>query len=373
MNNHKNILFEHIPTLTKSLTMNFLLTSLLIAFSAMNFVSPSSSSSSTPFAGVGSPRLFGITRGGGLFGGKDDGKTDSVAAVVTSSEEKKMYSAMTQEEVEDWLEHIPVFAVTDSNGAGVVLKPDDESSVFYFFLNPLGANATLTQLKSVNADMDLKVSAFSLGKVWFKLLNGDADREVLLKKPGDDDDKTQATKGVEYRLVPDSKDLLGARMLLTMSPEDGEKLKAGETMTPEMAQKAVEKAMKESPKFKESFNEIPVFTIAQMRMQKQPAEGETDEPVTLLPMYFSLQNMVNTWQQFMSQSAPEMQGVEPAINLMSLHDLVLMMQKESEIDFRSVVLVPSAPEGSAMPGDIAPTPTAVDPMESMGGATLGDV
>merc|ERR1712161_102829 len=182
---------------------------------------------------------------------------------------------------------------------------------------------------------------------------------------GDDDDKTQATKGVEYLLV--------ARMLLSMSPEDGEKLKAGETMTPEMAQKAVEKAMKESPKFKESFNEIPVFTIAQMRMQKQPAEGETDEPVTLLPMYFSLQNMVNTWQQFMSQSAPEMQGVEPAINLMSLHDLVLMMQKESEIDFRSVVLVPSAPEGSAMPGDIAPTPTAVDPMESMGGATLGDV
>ena len=88
-----------------------------------------------------------------------------------------MYDAMTQEEVEDWLEHIPVFAVTDSNGAGVVLKPDDDTSVFYFFLNPLAANATLTQLKSVNEEMDLKVSAFSLGKIWFKLLNGDADRD----------------------------------------------------------------------------------------------------------------------------------------------------------------------------------------------------
>jgi hypothetical protein len=87
---------------------------------------------------------------------------------------------MNQQEVEDWLEHIPVFAVTDSNGAGVVLKPDDDTSVFYFFLNPLAANATLTQLKSVNEDMDLKVSAFSLGKIWFKLLNGDADREVLV-------------------------------------------------------------------------------------------------------------------------------------------------------------------------------------------------
>jgi hypothetical protein len=65
---------------------------------------------------------------------------------------------MTQEEVEDWLEHIPVYAVTDSNGAGVVLKPDDDTSVFYFFLSPLAANATLTQLKSSNEEMDLKVS-----------------------------------------------------------------------------------------------------------------------------------------------------------------------------------------------------------------------
>jgi len=352
--------------------MNYLFTSLIVAFTV--FVSASSSSSPNSFARVASPRLFGIARGGGLFGGKDDGKTDNNSATVASSGgDKKLYSALTQEEVEDWLEHIPVFAVTDLNGAGVVLKPDDDSSVFYFFLNPLAANATLTQLRSVNEDMDLKVSAFSLGKIWFKLLNGDTDREVLLKKPGDDDDNTQPTKGVEYRLVPDTKDLLGARMLLTMDPEDGQKLKAGETMTPEMAQKAVEKAMKESPKFKESFNEIPVFTIAQMRMQKQPAEGETEKPVTLLPMYFSLQNMVSTWQQFMSQSAPEMQGVEPAINLMSLHDLVGMMQKESEIDFRSVVLVPSAPENTPMPGDGASIPTAADSMANMGGATLGDV
>jgi hypothetical protein len=158
-------------------------------------------------------------------------------------------------------------------------------------------------------------------------------------------------------------------MLLTMSPEDGEKLKAGETMTPEMAQKAVERAMTESPKFKATFNEIPVFTIAQMRMQKQLSEGETGEPVTLLPMYLSLQNMVGTWQQFMSQSAPEMQGLEPAINLLSLHDLIEMMLKESEIDFRNVVLVPPVPD---VPGQMG-TPASSDPMANMGGATLGDV
>jgi hypothetical protein len=163
-------------------------------------------------------------------------------------------------------------------------------------------------------------------------------------------------------------------MLLTMSPEDAEKVKAGETMTAEMAQKAVERAMNESPKFKATFNEIPVFTIAQMRMQKQLSEGETGEPLTLLPMYLSLQNMVGTWQQFMSQSTPEMQGLEPAINLLSLHDLIDMMLKESEIDFRHVVLVPPVPDVPGVMGSPnGGSGTPANPMASMGGATLGDV
>jgi hypothetical protein len=295
--------------------MNCLLTPLLLVLSVVS----TTSASIGPFSrGLSTTPLFGI-RGGGLFGGKDEAKATEPA----SSGQK--YPPMTEEEIEAWMEHIPVFAVTDSSGAGVVLKPDNASSVFYFFLNPMAANATLMQLKSANVDMDLKVSAFSLGKIWFKLLNGDPDREVVLKSPGDDEE--QSTTGVEYRLVPDTRDLLGARMLLTMSPEDSEKLKAGQSMTPEMAQAAIEKAMTESPKFKATFNEIPIFTIAQMRMQQQLEEGQTGEPVSLLPMYFSLQSMIGTWQQFMMQASPEMQGVEPAINLMSLHDLVELIKK----------------------------------------------
>ena len=115
---------------------------------------------------IPSNALFGI-RGGGLFGGKDDEK-----AVADAAGGRKTYPPMTQEEVEDWLEHIPVYAVTDSNGAGVVLKPDDDSSVFYFFLSPLAANATLTQLKSTNEEMDLKVSVRH--KIW-----NDIDRLLL--------------------------------------------------------------------------------------------------------------------------------------------------------------------------------------------------
>jgi hypothetical protein len=56
---------------------------------------------------------------------------------------------------------------------------------------------------------------------------------------------------------------------------------------------------------------------------------------------------------------------------MSLQDLVEMMQKESEIDFRHVVLVPPAPDGEGAAG--SPTSADADPMASMGGATLGDL
>ena len=73
-------------------------------------------------------------------------------AAAGSDETKTMYPALTKEEIEEWLEHVPVFAVTDSNGAGVVLRPENDTSVFYFFLNPMQANATLTQLKGVNED-----------------------------------------------------------------------------------------------------------------------------------------------------------------------------------------------------------------------------
>lgn len=325
-------------------------------------------SASTSFGvthAVGTKDMFGIGRGGALFGGKDNTKT-----AVPEAPANTMYPAMSQEEVEDWLNHIPVFAVTDSKGSGVILRPDNATSVFYFFMSPMMANATLETLKSSNENMDLRISAFSLGKIWFRVLTADNDTEVMLKPPGGDGEG-EITSGVEYRLVPDTRDLMGARMLLTMDPEDGEKLKAGGSLSAEDAQAAIKKAMTESPKFKETYNEIPVFMIAQMRMQKPAEEGAKEEDAQLLPMYFSLQNMVGTWQQFMSQ-ATDAKNVEPAINLMDLHELVGKMQQESEIDFRNVLLIPSVPMGQGE----NPTQTIAtddDPVSQMGGDTLGDL
>lgn len=311
--------------------------------------------------------LFGIPRGGGLFGG--DKKSSTATA------EKTTYPAMTNEEVEEWLSHIPVFAVTDTNGAGVVLKPDNDTNVFYFFMSPVMANATLNQLKGTTPDLELRISAFSLGKIWFNILK--SNREIKLKQPGSDTEIELASNNVEYRLVPDTRDLLGARMLLTMDGSEGEALKKGEQLTPEMAQSAIKKAMTSSPKFNATFNEIPVFMIQQMRIQKQPKEDSDEAQQVLLPMYFSLQNMVQIWQQFTSQSE-ETKGVEPAINLMDLFELVEKMQEESEIDFRNVLLVPTVP-GTAGPTGAAgaaaqPQGAGGDDLQIPGaGATLGDL
>jgi hypothetical protein len=93
----------------------------------------------------------------------------------------KMYPPMSQEEIEEWLGHIPVFAVTDKQGQGVVLRPDNDTSVFYFFMNPTMANATLAQLTGSNSELELQVSAFSLGKIWFQILRASPDLEVKVR------------------------------------------------------------------------------------------------------------------------------------------------------------------------------------------------
>ena len=345
---------------------------------AVPFLSPSLVVASSPRINS----VFGIARGGGIFGAAGNRKKSDDVKDKLRAESGETFPAMSQEEIEEWLGHIPVFAVTDSNGAGVVLKPDNDTSVMYFFFSPQMANATLTQLVGTNENLDLKLSAFSLGKIWYKMLNNE-DAEIKLKQPGADDSEAEILAGqsVQYRLVPDTRDLLGARMLLTMTPEDGEEMKnAGDTMTPELAQKAVEKAMTESPEFKENYNEIPIFLIAQMRMQK-PASEDGEQAQTILPMYFSLQSMVGTWQQFMgSQSDPDMKDMEPAINVLNLHKLVDMMREPSEIDFRSCLLLPPLPAKSgpgaataSVAGGGMQASAAESQMAGMGGGTLGDL
>ena len=99
-----------------------------------------------------------------------------------------------------------------------------------------------------------------------------------LRDPGSNYDGETA-KGVEYRLVPVQRDLMGPHM-------EWECLKAGEDFNVEDVQTAVAKAMTVSFKFKSKYNKISVFMIQQKRMQKHLAEGEVAvvDLVTILPV-----------------------------------------------------------------------------------------
>jgi hypothetical protein len=323
--------------------------------------------------------LFGV-RGGGLFGKGDKNVADDKTQVTDNKDkdynddkesDQKMYPAMTQEEIEDWLDHIPVFMVTDKNGSAIVMR-NNETSLCYFFMSPAMANVTLNQLQASteSSSMELQVSAFSLGRIWFRILKANQTQEVQIKVPGAVDN--EIIKNVEYRLIPDTRDLLGARMLLTM--DAGDAVKDGETLTPEVAQAAIKKAMTSSPKFNGTYNEIPLFVIQQMRVVKQTTpEGLDKEPETMLPMYFSLQNMVSTWQKFTSQS-PETAGMEPAINLMDLFEIVEKMQKESVVDWRNVILMPPNLQAESSAGKASDEGSLDSQIQIPGiGQTLGDL
>jgi hypothetical protein len=282
---------------------------------------------------------------------------------------------MTQEEIEDFLEHIPVFMVTDKNGSAVVFR-QNKSSVCYFFMSPITANATLAQLQDSTENMELQVSAFSLGRIWFRILKANRTQEMQIKVPGSSDiHENETIEGVEYRLIPDTRDLLGARMLLTMDATEA--VKDGGALTPEVAQAAIKKAMTSSPKFNGTYNEIPVCVIQQMRVVKQGghADQKVDkEPKTMLPMYFSLQNMISNWKKITSQS-PETTGLEPAINLLDLFEMVEKMQQDSTVDWRNVILMPPNLVAETYTDKSSNLPSLELPSQQMSGMgqTLGDL
>jgi len=176
---------------------------------------------------------------------------------------------------------------------------------------------------------------------------------------------------IDYRLVPDSRDLMGARMLLTMNKEDGDRIKPNNELREKDAQVLIDKAMTSSPKFNSSFNEIPIFMIYQMRMQNPEVGGEKVNITQILPVYFSLQNMMETWQKCMRSKTSFGQNVEPAVYLMDLYEIVEKIQHDSLIDYRNIVLVP--------PSQMQPLESSSilreenDLLHQIGGNTLGDL
>lgn len=301
----------------------------------------SSSSSSTRHA------LFGL-RGGAFFGfgrsskSKGDGGNSGGNG---DGDAPKRFPALSQDEIEDKL-NIPVFGLTDAQGNGVILSENgSNNNIFHLFFSKHMADAALKAVIDTNSSAPpLKVSAFHLGKCWFKLIDKSGSQMFTLHKYSKDSNRDggggeEITKAVHFRLVPNAKDLMGARILTGLTPVDVEQLKdAVMEPNPPKALSIIQSAANSATcSFKSPFDQIPVFAIAQMRVRKKDDQGNAMGD-NMMPFHFSTKTMSETWQDFINHS-PQFQDAEATLQLIELHKMIEMMQSESDFDFRSIVFI----------------------------------
>lgn len=286
--------------------------------------------------------IFGVRGGASFFG---FGKSSKSQDGGSDGDDPKRYPALTKQEIEEKL-NIPVFGLTDEAGHGVILTSPDDSNIVNFFFSRADANAALEALKtahspSLNTPTKLRVSVFHLGKIWFKLISNPHPKFNLLKcgKDVNSEDEDQFSEQVvQCRLIPNAKDLMGARVLAGLKPSDMEQLKEA-VANPDLpkAMAIVKKAAQNASSFTSPFNHIPVFSIAQMRVRQKDSEGN-GTGASMLPVHLSSKTMSDTWNEFVHTS-PQFADAEATLTLIELHKMIDMMQCESDFDFRNIVFV----------------------------------
>eukprot|EP00980_Cylindrotheca_fusiformis_P029864 scaffold23976_cov122-Cylindrotheca_fusiformis.AAC.1 len=71
---------------------------------------------------------------------------EKVAASPTPAP-TEYYPPMTREEVSNWMNHIPVYAVTDNNGNAQAIQLGKDRAVVYFFMSSIVADAYKEKLE----------------------------------------------------------------------------------------------------------------------------------------------------------------------------------------------------------------------------------
>eukprot|EP00535_Pseudo-nitzschia_heimii_P003294 CAMPEP_0197180526 /NCGR_PEP_ID=MMETSP1423-20130617/5105_1 /TAXON_ID=476441 /ORGANISM="Pseudo-nitzschia heimii, Strain UNC1101" /LENGTH=332 /DNA_ID=CAMNT_0042630613 /DNA_START=14 /DNA_END=1012 /DNA_ORIENTATION=- len=230
----------------------------------------------------------------------------------------KSYPPMSRDEVQAILDTVPVFAVTDPDMEGLVMvkEPNNPNDISYFFFSAEAANTVYAPLRKKENEKSGKagewsVSAYPLGLVWFELIN----------------DPDQQNQGVEYRLLPEPDNLIGAQnMLMQQQKESG----ASNPKANEL--------------FKMPFNQIPIFVDQFLRLTVQATEGDNgDEKNERVPLYVGLDDLTEACKQAMKATSGSYQ---PAMSVIDLKDLIDEMTKENANDYRSAILIPPTPKVS---------------------------
>lgn len=212
------------------------------------------------------------------------------------SSSSETFRPMSRVDVENWLATVPVYAVLDETQGLVLLQEEgNEKEIANFFLSPETAQSLYSPIKQKNEGVNWDISQLGLAQVWF---------DIILANEAPD---------VEYRLIPDPKQLETARKMVEQnSPNE----------PPEI--------------FKARYNEILLFLDQRLRVKTESGEDK-------VPMYLSLQNCMSTCQQAMEASSDS--DYQSEISVAELTSLLDQMQTEkAECDFRETVLIPPMPE-----------------------------
>ena len=201
-----------------------------------------------------------------------------------------VYPPLSREEVQELLDQVPLYTVSDPNGLVLLKQNSTDTSTgtstiqelanFYFF--PENANAKYSALKqSTNNPLvaaDWQITQCPMGVIWMELTAVDAAQD----KGGEE---------IQHRVVPNQFEIV-------------------------MAQKWTSS---EAALFQSAFNEIPVFSDATLPTQ----------------LHLGHQDFMTAAK---SRNAP---GHKPTVQVMDLATLAnQLLTQESDLDFRTAKFVP---------------------------------
>jgi len=256
--------------------------------------------------------------------------------------EEEEYPALSEDEIRNLLDAVPVYAVTETNKAGIVLLKEEgnDNEIANFFFSPEIANQVYAPLRQQDSD-SWDVTQFSLGMVWFDLFK---NPPAAAAAGGGSSPLPVQENGIEYRLFPDGRDLAEARNIVEQT--------ARQTFASSAGSKIPSILIPDN--FIAPWNEIPVF-VDQFLRARAPDNNDDDEEIMMTPVYFGYPDIIATRQQAAEATSGEYQA---SINVADLRVLIGQMQSTSQVNFRQTIMIPPMPRPA---GEMLSTTNAIEP------------
>ncbi len=202
--------------------------------------------------------------------------------------------ALTDDDVRQVLQTVPVFALTDAEG-NVLIVEDADASVMGIFINPEDAEEFLDTVAGSNASSveGVQITPVSLADVY--------DMAVQ-----------ERDNGLVLDFIPDEEQVANARELLATELEDSSQ-----------------------------FNEVPLFVT-----RFSEAEGTSyltigTEDTEVIPIFFSIEQLQGTLDQLESRD-PSLNFDDAEVEVLSLEQLINNLETSDDPSLTNIELVPLA-------------------------------